>query len=105
VGSGMSLITFAVSFGIVAVYWGSLVALCLADVPSGIGAQTTVGIRSSAGWAGEFLFWRRGFLGGGLASERQKQQIFAENVTKCWRTAREGCILVPLCPESFLGRD
>jgi len=67
-GSGKSLITFAVSFGMVAVYGGSLVASCLADAPSSIGAQTTAW-RSELGGLGpgELLFWRRGFLGGGLA--------------------------------------
>jgi len=65
-GSGKSLITFAVSFGIAAVEGGSLVASCLADVPSGIGPQTTAWRSQLSGLGpGEFLFWRGAFWAGG----------------------------------------
>jgi len=106
--SGKSLITFAVSFGIVAVYGGSLVALSLPDVPNAIGAQTTAWrLQLSGLGSGEFLSWRRGVFGRGVGFGTTEATNFAENVTKCWHTAREGCILVRLsyCPESILRRD
>ena len=65
-GSGKSLITFAVSFGIAAVEGGSLVASCLADVPSGIGPQTTAWRSQLSGLGpAEFLFCRGAFWAGG----------------------------------------
>jgi len=65
-----------------------------------LGRKRQLGVRSSAGWGQGSSSFGAGLFGRGVASERQKQQNFAENVTKCWRTAREGCILVPLsyCP-------
>src|SRR5215469_2772575 len=105
-GSGKSLITFAVSFGIAAVEGGSSLRVWQM-FQAALGRKRQLGVRSSAGSGQGSSSFAAGLFGRGVASERQKQQNFAENVTKCWRTAREGCILVPLsyCPESFLRRD